>query len=45
MGQRIEQFSGWQVYHERVFLALGLSPLIDDDSTIQKNDLAIPKGP
>jgi transposase len=44
-GQRIEQFSGWQAHHERVFLALGLSPLIDDDSTIQKNDLAMPKGP
>jgi transposase len=44
-GQRIEQFSGWQVHHERVFLALGLSPRIDDDSTIQKNDLAMPKGP
>jgi len=44
-GQRIEQFSGWQAHHERVFLALGLSPLIDDDSTIQKNDLAMPEGP
>lgn len=44
-GQRIEQFSGWQVHHERVFLALGLSPLIDDDSTIQKNNLAMPEGP
>jgi transposase len=44
-GQRIEQFSGWQAHHERVFLALGLSPLIDDDSTVQKNDLAMPEGP
>jgi transposase len=44
-GERIEQFSGWQAHHERVFLALRLSPLIDDDSTIEKNDLAMPKGP
>jgi transposase len=44
-GERMEQFSGWQAHHERVFLALGLSLLIDDDSTMQKNDLAMPKGP
>ena len=41
----VDQFHGWQAHHERVFLALGLSPLIDDDLAIQKNNLAMPKGP
>jgi hypothetical protein len=36
---------GWQAHHERIFQALGLSPPIDDVSAIQKNDLAVPKGP
>lgn len=42
---REDQFHGWQAHHERVFRALGLSPLIDDESETQKNDLAMPKGP
>jgi len=44
-GARVDQFSGWQVHHERVFQALGLPPLIDDDLATQKNDLGMPKGP
>jgi transposase len=44
-GASVDQFHGWQAHHGRVFQALGLSPLIDDDSAIQKNDLAMPKGP
>lgn len=44
-GVSVDQFHGWQAYHERVFQALGLLPLIDDDSAIQKNGLAMPKGP
>ena len=38
-------FHGWQAHHERVFQALGLPSLIDDGLAIQKNDLAMPKGP
>jgi len=44
-GVSVDQFHGWQVHHERVFRALELSPLIDDDAAIQKNDLAMPQGP
>jgi transposase len=44
-GVSVDQFHGWQAHHERVFLALGLSPLIDDELAIQKNNLAMPKGP
>jgi transposase len=44
-GAKVDQFSGWQVHHERVFQALGLPPLIDDDLATQKNDLGMPKGP
>jgi hypothetical protein len=44
-GVSVDQFHGWQAHHERVFQALGLSPLIDNDSAIQKNALAMPKGP
>jgi transposase len=44
-GVTVYQLHGWQAHHERVFQALGLSPLIDDDSAIQKNSLAMPKGP
>lgn len=44
-GVSVDQFHGWQAHHERVFQALGLSPLIDDDFAIQKNHLAMPKGP
>jgi transposase len=44
-GMTVYQFHGWQAHHERVFQALELSPLIIDDPTTQKNDLAIPKGP
>ena len=44
-GVSVDQFHGWQAHHEWVFLALGLSPLIDDNSAIQKNSLAMPKGP
>jgi transposase len=42
---RADQFHGWQAYHERVFRALGLSSLIDDEAETQKNDLAMSKGP
>jgi transposase len=42
---REEQFHGWRAHHERVFRALGLSPLIDDTQETQKHDLAMPKGP
>jgi hypothetical protein len=41
----VDQFHGWQAHHERVFQALGLVPLIDDDDAIHKNDLAMLKGP
>src|SRR5688572_8585225 len=44
-GVNVDQFHGWQAHHGRIFQALGLSPLIDDDPAIQKNDLAMPKGP
>ena len=44
-GVRVCQFHGWQAHHERVFRALGLPPLIDDDPTAQKNNPAMPKGP
>jgi transposase len=44
-GGRVDQFSGWQVHHERVFQALGLPPLIDDDLATQKKELRMPKGP
>ena len=42
-GVSVDQFHGWQAHHGRVFQALGLSLLIDDDSAIQKNALAMPK--
>lgn len=42
---REDQFHGWQAHHERVFQALGLPSLIDDDSEAQKNDLVMLKGP
>jgi hypothetical protein len=35
-GVSVDQFHGWQAHHERVFLALGLPALIDDDLVIQK---------
>jgi hypothetical protein len=44
-GVSVDQFHGWQAHHEWVFLALGLSPLIDDNAAIQKKSLAMPKGP
>jgi hypothetical protein len=44
-GVSVDQFHGWQAHHERVFRALGLPPLIDNDPAIQKNDLAMPEGP
>lgn len=44
-GVNVNQFHGWQAHHGRIFQALGLSPLIDDDPAMQKNDLAMPKGP
>jgi transposase len=44
-GMRVYQFHGWQAHHERVFRALGLPPLIDDDPTTQKNNPAMSKGP
>lgn len=44
-GVSVDQFHGCQAHHERVFQALGLPPLIGDDSAIQKNDLVMPKGP
>jgi transposase len=44
-GVKVYQFYGWQAHHERVFRALGLPPLIDDDPTAQKNNPAMPKGP
>lgn len=44
-GVSVDQFHGWQAHHEWVFLALGLSPLIDDNSAIQQKSLAMPKGP
>jgi transposase len=44
-GVSVYQFHGWQAHHERVFRALGLPPLIDNDPAIQKNYLAMPKGP
>ncbi|HYQ97057.1 MAG TPA: hypothetical protein VEO92_01710, partial [Candidatus Nitrosocosmicus sp.] len=44
-GMTVYQFHGWQAHHERVFQALGLPSLIDDDLAIQKNSLAMPKGP
>jgi transposase len=42
---REDQFHGWQAHHERVFRALGLSPLIDDESETQKNNSTMRKGP
>jgi len=44
-GVRGYQFHGWQAHHERVFRALGLPSLIDDDPTAQKNNPAMPKTP
>ena len=44
-GVTVYQFHGWQAHHERVFRALELAPLIDDEVTTQENHLAIPKGP
>jgi len=44
-GERVEQFAGWQVHHERVFQALELPPLVDGALATQKKDLGIPKGP
>jgi transposase len=44
-GVTVYPFHGWQAHHERVFQALGLPSLIDDDLAIQKNNLAMPKGP
>jgi transposase len=44
-GVRVYQVHGWQAHHERVFRALGLPPLIDDEVTTQENHSVIPKGP
>jgi transposase len=44
-GVRVYQFDGWQAHHERIFRALGLPSLIDDDATAQKNNPAMSKGP
>ena len=44
-GVSVYQFHGWQAHHERVFRALGLPPLIDDEPTAQKNNPAMPKAP
>jgi transposase len=39
------QIHGWQVHHESVFQALGLTPIMNHVPTTQKNKLAIRKGP
>jgi hypothetical protein len=44
-GVTVYPFHGWQAHRERVFRALELAPLIDDEVTTQENHLAIPKGP
>lgn len=44
-GTTVNQFHGWQGHHERVFRALGLVPISDDELATQKNHLTRRKGP